>query len=221
MQSLLFFGIALLAGVGAGLLANVAADTLPGLSAGSNQPRPQSKAAWRPAAVIVFLALLFPLLAFLRGGEWAPLLVDWCYAWFLTTVLVIDLETRRVLNVMVAPAALFALAAGLWLGNPSLPSILAGGLVAFLLFWVLYMIGRLTFGRGALGFGDVKLAGVIGMMTGYPQVLPALMVGAGLGALSAIVLLLTRQAGWKSTFAYAPYLAIGAMLALWAGIGGV
>ncbi len=221
MQSLLLFSISLLAGVIAGLLANWAADKLPGLSAGARPSRPQTKAAWRPVAVIVCLALLFPLLAFLRGGAWAPLLVDWCYAWYLTTVLVIDLETRRVLNVMLGPAALFALGAGLWLGNPSLPSILAGGLVAFFLFWGLYLIGRLTFGGGALGFGDVKLAGVIGMMTGYPQVLQALVLGAGLGGLAAVVMLATRRAGLKSTCAYAPYLAIGAMLALWAGIGGV
>ena len=35
-----------------------------------------------------------------------------------------------------------------------------------------------------------------------------------------VALLATRRAGWKSTCAYAPYLAIGAMLALWAGLGG-
>lgn len=224
MQPLLVFGIAPLAGVVAGLLANAAADNLPQRRPAQAQPgpvqAPQSKWAWRAPAVVVALALLFPLLAWLRDGVLSLLLVDWCYAWFLITVLVIDLETRRVLNVMVGPAALFALAAGLWLGEPSLPSILAGGLVAFLLFWGLYVIGRLMFGAGALGFGDVKLAGVIGIMTGYPQVLLALVLGAGLGAVGAIILLITRRAGWRSTCAYAPYLAIGAMLALWAGIGG-
>ena len=220
MPSSFLIGLSLLAGAAAGLLSNVAADRLPAWSGGPERPQPQAKAAWRAPVVVVALALLFPLLAWLRSGALAPLLVDWCYAWFLTTVLVIDLETRRVLNVMVAPAALFALAAGLWLGKPSLASILTGGLVAFLLFWGLYLVGRLMFGSGALGFGDVKLAGVIGMMTGYPQVLPALVLGAGLGGLGAIVMLITRRAGWKSTCAYAPYLAIGAMLALWAGIGG-
>jgi leader peptidase (prepilin peptidase)/N-methyltransferase len=215
----LFFVLSAPAGLAAGVLANLAADKLPMLT----QPEPAAaftRAAWRAPAVIVALAVLFPLLAWHHGGAVAPTVVNWCYAWFLMTVLVIDLETRRVLNVMVGPAALFAILAGLGLGQPSPASILAGGLVAFLLFWGLYLIGRLLFGRGALGFGDVKLAAVIGLMTGYPGVLQALVIGAVLGGVSAILLLATRRAGWKSTCAYAPYLAIGAMLALWAGLGG-
>lgn len=208
------------AGAAAGYLANLAADKLPGLKQQAANLPPKPLAPWRHRAVIGALAVLFPLLAWQQGGATPQLLVNWCYAWFLVTVLVIDLETRRVLNVMIGPAAVFAVAAGLWLGKPSVPSMIAGALVAFLLFWGLYMLGRLLFGRGALGFGDVKLAGVIGLMTGYPAVLQALTVGALLGAAAAIFLLATRRAGLKSTTAYAPYLAIGAMIALWAGLGG-
>lgn len=221
MPSLLLFVLSLLAGLAGGYVANIAADTLPRFTPGKGQSPAPVTLAWRRPAVIGALAALFPLLAFLYDGALAPLLVNWCYAWFLTAVLVIDLETRRVLNIMLGPAALFAVLAGLWLGEPSLPSMLAGGVVALLLFWGLYMIGRLLFGRGALGFGDVKLAGVIGLMTGYPGVLQALVIGAVLGGIGALVMLATRRAGWKSTAAYAPYLAIGAMLALWAGIGGL
>lgn len=208
------------AGLAAGVLANLAADKLPKLNQPPESPAAFTRAAWRSPAVVVALAVLFPLLAQHHGGVIAPVLVSWAYAWFLTAVLVIDLETRRVLNVMVWPAALFAALAGLWLGQPSLPSILGGGLTAFLLFWGLYVVGRLLFGHGALGFGDVKLAAVIGLMTGYPGVLQALVIGAVLGGVSAVVLLATRRVGWKSTCAYAPYLAIGAMFALWAGTGG-
>jgi leader peptidase (prepilin peptidase)/N-methyltransferase len=174
----------------------------------------------RERAVVASLVVLFGLLAWHNYGDPAGLIVSWCYAWFLITVLVIDLETRRVLNVMLLPAAVFALAAGLWLGRPSLPSMLAGAVVAFGLFWCLYCIGHIVFGRGALGFGDVKLVAVIGLMTGYPNVLHALVIGVTLGGLAAIVLLATRRAGWTSTCAYAPYLAAGAMLALWPTFGG-
>jgi leader peptidase (prepilin peptidase)/N-methyltransferase len=228
MPPLLFYVLSMGAGLAAGVLANLAADKLPGLTSSRTRepasgppPAAPSRAAWRSRAVVAALGALFPLLAWQQGGLSAALLVSWFYAWFLTTVLVIDLETRRVLNVMLGPAALLALAAGLWLGWPSLPSILAGGLVGFLLFGGLYLIGRVLFGRGALGLGDVKLAAVIGLMTGYPGVLQALLLGAVLGGVSALALLATRRAGLKSTCAYAPYLAIGAMLALWVGGGGV
>ena len=65
-----------------------------------------------------------------------------------------------------------------------------------------------------MGFGDVKLAGVIGLMLGYPFVVPALMVGIILGGLAALALLITRKAERKSYIAYAPYLALGALVVL-------
>jgi leader peptidase (prepilin peptidase)/N-methyltransferase len=223
--------VAVGAGLAAGLLSNWAADTLPYIGTdrrSPNEPVPAEES--RPAGVSIRLhrsplvlaamLVLFISLAVHQHAEPAQLLVNWCYAWFLVTVLVIDLETRRVLNLMLLPAAVFAVAAGLWLGDPSLPSMLAGATVAFGLFWFLYVFGRKTFGRGALGFGDVKLVAVIGLMTGYPNVLQALVLGATLGGVAAVFLIVTRRAGWKSTCAYAPYLAVGAMLALWTRFGG-
>ena len=218
------FLLSLLAGAAAGYLSNLAADELPRRTQRAGAPAPAKDSRlpkmWRSRGVIALLMILYPLLAWQVDGALAPLLVSWCYAWFLVTVLVIDVETRRVLNVMLGPAAVFAVFAGLLLGAPSLPSILAGGLFALVLFWALYLLGRVLFGRGALGFGDVQLAAVIGLMTGYPGVMQALLMGVLFGAAGAAVLLMTRRAGWKSTCAYAPYLAIGAMLTLWAGIGG-
>ena len=69
-------------------------------------------------------------------------------------------------------------------------------------------------GRGKLGAGDVKLAGVIGLMLGFPAAITALVIGIFLGGAAAIILLLTRRAGRKSSFAYAPYLALGALVML-------
>jgi leader peptidase (prepilin peptidase)/N-methyltransferase len=223
------------AGLLAGLLANWAADILPLVApvAGEQtksplprrQPQPSTALARLPLrslrerSVVMTLVVLFSLLAYQNPADPARVFVSWCYAWFLTTVLVIDLETRRVLNIMLLPAAVFAVAAGLWLGQPSLPSMLAGAVVAFGLFWCLFLLGRVLYGRGALGFGDVKLVAIMGLMTGYPNVLHGLGIGAALGGIGAFVLLITRRAGWKTTCAYAPYLAAGAMLALWGTFG--
>jgi prepilin signal peptidase PulO-like enzyme (type II secretory pathway) len=83
-----------------------------------------------------------------------------------------------------------------------------GGGAGFGLFFLLGVLGR-----GALGFGDVKLAGVIGLMTGFPSVLVALATGVLLGVV-ALALLVTGRATRKSKIAYAPYLAAGAMIVL-------
>jgi prepilin signal peptidase PulO-like enzyme (type II secretory pathway) len=208
------------AGAAAGLLANLAADWLPRLANTAIVYAGAPSHPHRKRLVVLALGVLFVLLAHAnpQGGAW--LLVNWCYAWFLVTVLVIDIETRRVLNIMLGPAALFAIAAGLWLGTPSLPSMAVGAVVAFGLFWCLFVFGRMCFGRGALGFGDVKFVAVIGLMTGYPTVLHALLMGTALGGAGALALVATRRADWKTTCAYAPYLAAGALLALWRSFGG-
>ena len=163
------------------------------------------------AATVVAFALawlLTPAPWFLTPVSWS-LATTCLYATFLLAVLVIDLEHRRVLNVMVAPAAVVALLISFLPGGPTPVQALIGGALGFGVFFLLALIGR-----GAMGLGDVKLAGVIGLMTGYPLVVAALALGIVLGGIAAIALLVTRRAGRKGTMAYAPYLALGTIIVL-------
>ena len=73
------------------------------------------------------------------------------YATFLLTVLVIDLEHRRVLNVMLAPAAVIALLASFLPGGPTPVQTLLGGALGFGVFALLALIGR-----GAMGLGTLS-----------------------------------------------------------------
>lgn len=146
------------------------------------------------------------------ASEPGRLAVVCLYTAFLWTVLVIDLEQRRVLNVLLAPAAGGALLLSLLPGQSGLLPAVIGAGVGFGVFWLLGLVGR-----GAIGMGDIKLAGVIGLMTGYPAVLTALMLGAVLGGIAAGILLITRRAGLKSKMAYAPYLAVGTAIVLLMG----
>ena len=226
------FALVVLLGWLAGSIGNWAADVLP------VRPAP-APAAGRGFVLWHYLTL--PWVPFRRGicphcGERRPLrapllelativafvLVWWrfgaspvqaaitgLYAAFLLTVAVIDLEHRRVLNVMLAPAAVVALLASLLPSPPSLLSTVVGGAAGFGLFFLIAIIGR-----GKMGAGDVKLAGVIGLMIGFPAAITALVIGIFLGGAAAILLLVTHRAGRKSTFAYAPYLALGALVML-------
>jgi len=79
--------------------------------------------------------------------------------------------------------------------------------VALLIFGTCQFVGR-----GALGMGDTKLAVLIGAMRGLPTVLNALLLGVLIGGLAAAVLLLVLRRGPNERFAYAPCLALGAVL---------
>ena len=70
---------------------------------------------------------------------------------------------------------------------------------------------------GALGLGDVKLVGVLGLLLGWlswAAVATGVFLGFAVAAVAALGLVLTRRAGRKDTIPFGPYLLLGALLAL-------
>ena len=122
-------------------------------------------------------------------------------------VFVVDLEHRLVLNRVVVAGALLALSGSLvWQVPHPLHGVL-GGALGFLILLAIALVKP-----GAMGMGDVKLAGLIGLVVGYPGVLPALAVGIITGGVGAAVLLLTGRARRGSYLPYAPFLVTGAVV---------
>ena len=134
------------------------------------------------------------------------------YAWFFLTVAVIDLEHRRVLNRMLLAAlpviALVIMASG----TPSLRSSIAGAAIGFGVFLLTALLRP-----GGMGMGDVKLAGLIGLATGIAGVAIALAVGIVAGGVGGLALMVGHRFDRRATMAYAPYLALGAWVALYFG----
>lgn len=155
-----------------------------------------------------WLALAFAALAWRHGLTWGLVAASF-HATVLSLVTVTDLETRLVPNLAVLPAMVLSLAGMVVTCLPCARSMLLGGAVGFGLFFLLWAI----YPKG-MGFGDVKLAGYIGLVAGYPRVLPCLLVTIVSGGLAALILLVTRRVGRRSYIPYAPFLALGGALAL-------
>lgn len=83
------------------------------------------------------------------------------------------------------------------------------GACAALFFAALWAITR---GRG-MGFGDVKLAFVLGMLLGYPAIIVGLYVAFLTGAAVGVILIITRQLKLKSKIAFGPFLLLGSSVA--------
>jgi leader peptidase (prepilin peptidase) / N-methyltransferase len=69
----------------------------------------------------------------------------------------------------------------------------------------------------ATGFGDIKLAGVLGMFLGFlgwGALLAGAFLGAMYGALGGIGLMMFGRAGWRTRIPYGPYLIAGALTAV-------
>jgi len=125
----------------------------------------------------------------------------------------IDLEHRIIPNRITALGAVLALALGLALDPAGEPERLIAGAAAggFLL------LAALAY-PGGMGMGDVKLAGVMGLLLGRavaPAILIALLAGVLAGA--AIIARKGAHAGRKTAVPFGPFLALGALVAVFAG----
>jgi leader peptidase (prepilin peptidase)/N-methyltransferase len=62
-----------------------------------------------------------------------------------------------------------------------------------------------------MGFGDVKMAALIGLVTGYPLVFVALVLAIILVGLVAVVLLVSKKKRGKEGIPFGPYLSLAAI----------
>jgi len=73
----------------------------------------------------------------------------------------------------------------------------------------------LTKGKG-MGLGDVKLGFLMGLVLGFPQILVAYFVAFLTGAVTGVILILTKQSNLKAKIAFGPFLLLGMLVAkLW------
>lgn len=133
---------------------------------------------------------------------------------------VIDLDCRRLPDALVLPAypvlgGLLLLAAGASHDGPAALRALIGGVGLY----AVYLALALAYPAG-MGFGDVKLSGLVGAVTGFISV-PALLVGAFtaflLGGVAGVVVLSLRRGTRRTSLPFGPFMVAGALVGLFAG----
>jgi leader peptidase (prepilin peptidase) / N-methyltransferase len=161
--------------------------------------------------LVELVTALLVVACILRFGATADALVAAAFCAVLVAIAAIDAEHRIVPNRIVLPAALAFLVARLLL-EPSvewpLAALAASG--ALLAVALAYPAG--------LGMGDVKLALLLGAALGT-GVAVALMVGLLAALVPAVILIIRRgqRAARKTAIPFAPFLALGAVVALFVG----
>ena len=144
----------------------------------------------------------------------------------LATIAVVDLEHRLIPNRLVIRAVLvLAVLSPFWpeLGFDralvfeqvhlsSLANSLAAGTGAFLVFLVV----KAVYPAG-MGAGDVKMAGLLGLLVGYPGIVLALWTAVVVGGAVAVGLLVLGGRNRKDAMPFGPFLSAGGILALMAG----
>lgn len=180
----------------------------------------------RVLAVELTLGLLAFYLWQTHGASPASLVL-FVYAATLVLLAVIDLERGIILDLLVYPGLALTLVLSPWWGHLGLErgflgssspayiflGSLAGGALAAGLFAAIILASRGT----GMGWGDPKMAGLIGLVAGVPGAVVALQAAIISGGIAAVILLALRRRGRKDSMPFGPFLALGGIAALFWG----
>jgi leader peptidase (prepilin peptidase) / N-methyltransferase len=183
------------------------------------------------------IQVLFPVLSVLIWIYPRPILsypVAMLLLVFFALVIVMDLEHRVVLHPVSLSGIILGLGVGMYLrGDTSIAngiiSTLLGGAAGFGFMLVFYFIGKLYVrwmakrkglppDEVALGFGDVNLAGVLGLMLGWPAIAAclffAILAGGIISLLIVVGMLVAKRYQAFTAIPYAPFLILAAIYLL-------
>lgn len=175
------------------------------------------------------ISIQYPLVELASGLLFLAVFAKVDFAWsayllpylFMVTVLiivsVIDLQKQIIPNKVMYPAIIIGLAS---MGIVALVrgeyKIITDSLIGAAVIAVPWGIAAMVFPRG-FGMGDAKLAAFTGAILGWRSELVGFFIGIALGAIVGVVLMVAGKKERKSRIPFGPFLAAGALIALFWG----
>lgn len=170
--------------------------------------------SWQYPMVELFFALL-SLLIYGKFGLEITFVYYIVIGFLLTALLVIDILDG------ILPNGLIVITMFIWLlqmiGSKAnyfdWTNVVFAALLGFGFFTAIWLI---TLGKG-MGVGDIKLALLLGLLAGIPNIYYIIFFSFILGALYVLPLLLLGKSKWKSPIAFGPFMILSYFLMLFAG----
>jgi len=171
----------------------------------------------------VGIGALFPLL-YWHYHLSAELGIIAYYCCLFIVLLVIDWERGLILNRIVYSAMIVAVLISIFLPGSISVFLLGGSLVSLppgiaraaiggaVGFGISLLVVVLS--RGGMGWGDVKMAALIGLVIGFPLVFFTLILAAILGGLVAVILLLLKKKRRKEAIPFGPALSVATIITI-------
>lgn len=160
--------------------------------------------------------LVFAVLGWRVGAE--PVLVTYLYlAAVGVALVVIDLAVHRLPDRLTLPS--YGVVAALLLGASAVSgewgALLRALIGAIVLYGAYYLLAVAV--PGGMGFGDVKLAGVLGAVlawSGWAPLIVGAFLGFAYGGVISLGLLVTRRVDRRTRVPFGPFMVAGALTAL-------
>ncbi len=181
--------------------------------------------------IVQLLLTLSTIWIWLSPGQALPFPLALILLIFLAVVFIIDLEHRVILHPVSITGAVLGLGIGIFLRSKQslsfgITSTLLGGVTGFGIMLVFYFLGelfvkRMAKKRGlapdevALGFGDVNLSGILGLLLGWQLIFVCLFFAILVGGLVSLVIIIGMVIAKKyrafTAIPYAPFLIMSAV----------
>jgi prepilin signal peptidase PulO-like enzyme (type II secretory pathway) len=131
----------------------------------------------------------------------------------LIVIFVYDLKYYIIPDKVLLPAIAAAFLYSILKSDFSIINLLSAVAIAAGFFLFIFLISK---GKW-MGFGDVKLAILMGLLLGLPNVLAALFLAFFFGSIVGIILMILKRKGLKSEIPFGPFLITGTFAALFWG----
>jgi len=142
----------------------------------------------------------------------------WLNAFFVSALIVVifaDFETEIIPDEIIFFGIPLALIFHFFSGN--IIASLFGCAMGYSLLFLISLFGKIIFKKEALGYGDVKLAALMGAWLTTDGLFPALFLGYFIGAFLALLLLIFKIKKRGDYIPFGPALSVGALLTLFFG----
>lgn len=133
----------------------------------------------------------------------------------LFSIIIIDLKKQIIpnrLNLIIFEIALIFLFINGWTHIYIAKDLLIGGLIGGGIFLTITLIGGLIAGKEAMGLGDVKLMGALGLCFGVNEILLISVLSFLIGAIISILLLILRKKKANQYIPFGPFIVIATII---------
>lgn len=139
------------------------------------------------------------------------------FIWAMIALTYIDFDTQLLPDDITLPLLWLGIIFNMFNAFTSLNNAVAGAIAGYLVLWSVYWLFKLITGKEGMGYGDFKLLAAIGAWLGWPMLPLVIMLSSVVGAVVGITLILVARHGRNIPIPFGPYLAGGALIALFWG----
>ncbi len=139
------------------------------------------------------------------------------FIWTLLALTFIDLDTQLLPDDLTLPLLWLGLLFNLGGTYAALPDAVIGAIAGYLALWCVFWAFKLATGKEGMGYGDFKLLAAVGAWLGWQMLPLVILLSSLVGAIVGIALIFAAKHGRNVPIPFGPYLAGGALIALFAG----